>query len=46
MLIKKVFMKYSKFVYGRYNLNLFFILHENNLSTNVFAVEIRLFVAA
>ena len=44
-------MKYQKFVYGRYNLTLFFILHENNLSTNVFlkcilAVEIRLFVVA
>ena len=34
MLIKKVCMKYQKCVYGRYNLNLFFILHENNLSTN------------
>ena len=44
-------MKYQKFVYGRYNLTLFFMLHENNLSTNVFlkcilAVEIRLFVVA
>ena len=44
-------MKYQKFIYGRYNLTLFVILHENNLSTNVFlkcilAVEIRLFVVA
>ena len=44
-------MKYQKFVYSRYNLNLSFILHENNLSKNVFlkcilAVEIRLFVVA
>ena len=26
----------SQYVYGRYNLNLFFILHENNLITNFF----------
>ena len=35
MLIRRVCMKSEKFVYGRYNLNLFLILHENNLSTNV-----------
>ena len=44
-------MKHQKFIFGRYNPNFFFILHENNLSTNVFlkctlAVEIRLFVVA
>ena len=44
-------MKYQKFIFGRFNPNLFFIIHENNLSTNVFlkcilAVEIRLFVVA
>ena len=44
-------MKYQKFIFVRYDPNLFFILHENNLSTNVFlkcilAVEIRLFVVA
>ena len=51
MLIGRVCMKHQKFIFGRYNPNLFFILHENNLSTNVFlkcilAVEIRLFVVA
>ena len=35
MLIRRVCMK-STVVYGRYNLSLFFTLHENNLSTNVF----------
>ena len=34
-------MKYQKFVYGRYNLNLFFILHENNLSTNLFVAALN-----
>ena len=51
MLIRRVYIKTEKFVYGCYNLHLFFILHENNLSTCVFlkyifAVEIRLFAAA
>ena len=38
MLIRRVGMKSGKFVYGRYNLNLLFILYENNLSTYVFSL--------
>ena len=36
MLIRRVCKKNGIFVYGRYNLNLFFILHGNNLNTYVF----------